>query len=354
MPRTRYKGCLLAAFLVLLSTSCTPTEAETGDVAVSEKVRSVTLSARRPVDAATLDDIAALGATHVAIIPFGYQTSHDDPQLRFDPDTRWFTESDEGIRTLAAQSRDRGIGTILKPHIWIGRSSGSGLSRDRIDFSDESGWLEWEAAYRAFILHYARLATEVGSDVFVVGTELASAARQRPDFWHGLVRDVRKVFPGSITYAANWYEEYEDVSFWRVLDFIGVQGYFPVHNGANPSNEQLAAGWKKHRRSLRNLSRDTQRPLLFTEIGYRSVATAAKEPWTWANRDDVGKQLPDPALQARLYQAFFESLWDEPWFGGAVLWRWHAGPDLVRPIRDIDFTPQNKPSEAIIRQWFSR
>ena len=83
---------------------------------------------------------------------------------------------------------------------------------------------------------------------------------------------------------------------------------------------------------------------------YRSAPHAAEKPWLWPERTEVGSLKPDDALQARLYEAFFQSFWNEPWFAGALIWKWY--PEANRPMHAIDFTPQGKPAEAVLRRWF--
>lgn len=315
------------------------------------RIQSVTLDVRRAPAPAVLVGLREMGLTHVTLVQFGWQAGHDRPEIRMHTDARWFSESDQGIRSLARQADSLGLKIILKPHLWMGRNNGGGQTRADIGFETEDAWAQWEAQYHAFMMHYAYLAQDVGAAMLVVGTELATAARARPAFWRGLIADVRAVYGGALTYAANWWEEYEDVAFWDALDYIGVQGYFELSKADDPSLAMLREGWKPYKETMRRLSERTGRPVLFTEIGYRNVPFAAAQPWRWPARDDANTVQPDDALQARLYQAFFESLWHEPWFAGAILWKWH--PDAGERRR-LDFSPQNKPAEQVIARWFSR
>jgi hypothetical protein len=38
-----------------------------------------------------------------------------------------------------------------------------------------------------------------------------------------------------------------------------------------------------------------------------------------------------------------------PWFAGAIIWKWHPAHSSDRPTA---FTPQGKPAEAVLQQWF--
>ena len=316
------------------------------DSAHARRIRAVTLDARRAPAPSVLDTLRGLGASHLTVVPFGFMPESSEPVIEMNTNARWYSESDAGIRTLAQQARRRGLDLILKPHLWVGHYSSESAWRDEIGFDTEAAWRTWETQYRRFLLHYARLAEETGADVLVVGTELARAVRERPAFWRRLIASVRGVYGGRLTYAANWYEEYEAVSFWDALDYVGVQAYFPLSDEKNPPAGALHAGWQAHCEALRRLSEKTGRPILFTEIGYRNVGYAAAEPWRWPERGT--EPAADEALQARLYAAFFDRVWSEPWLAGAVVWKWHAGKDR----RITGFTPQGKPAADVLRRGF--
>jgi hypothetical protein len=312
----------------------------------------MTFSSRRPPEPGTLEQLKNLGVSHVTLIPFGYQETFDSPAIRFDPDRRWFSESDSGITDLARRARALGMGTILKPHIWVGHYSIDGQQRNQIGFASESDWYDWEKEYRRFIFYYADLASRIDAEIFVVGTELATAAVQRPEYWRNLVTDIRDRYRGQLTYAANWYREYSDIAFWPDLDFVGVQAYFPLSDTPEVSESDLRLGWTPHIEALAAISRDTGKPIFFTEIGYRSVRESPVEPWRWASRQEVHLTRPDTAVQTALYRAFFTQVWRKPWFAGASFWRWHTESESVGPLRDIDFTPQHKPALDVLRDGF--
>ena len=316
----------------------------------SARYWSMTFDARRPHEPEDLDRLAALGTTHLTLIPFGFQEHIDTPAIRMNTDARWYSESDDGIRQISLEAEERGMGLILKPHVWIGRYDAGGQTRADLGFESEDDWTSWEADYRRFMLHYATLAQEVGADVLVVGTELARAARERPAFWRALIADVRARYDGKLTYAGNWHDEYADVPFWDALDYIGVQAYFPLTNSPGPpAVREAVAGWDRHAEALHDLAMEMDRPVLFTEIGYRSVSYAGQRPWAWPQRDEPVP--PDEAAQAALYQAFFERFAEVPWFAGAVFWKWHPAAEGDRPLA---FTPQGKAAEDVLRSGFQR
>ena len=327
--------------------SSAPSEARPASLSETVRVQGVTLDARQPPPPTLLPEIAALGATHIAVVPFAFQRRTDDPHLRTNYDADWYTEGDRGIRALARQADSLGLRLVLKPQVWIGSHDPEQWSAN-IGFETEADWTEWEAGYRDFALHYARLSAEIDAPLLVIGTELARAVREREAFWRSLIAEIRTVYDGELTYAANWYEDFEHVPFWDALDAIGIQAYFPLTDAPAPTVTDLRTGWDRHERAIEAVYQRTGKPVLFTEVGYRDVPHAAARPWEWPSRQEPTLK-PDEALQARLYEAFFEEVWPEPWMAGAILWKWHPPSDRSRVG---DFTPQGKLAEAVIRKGF--
>lgn len=361
-----HKHAMLSLLLPLCSllfvgvpTGCA--DAEGVDVqspAPTGKIKSFTFDAVRQPSEGALEHLRDMGVTHLTLISFGWQAGHDIPEIELHTDARWFSEGDAGIRALAQEVDSLGLALILKPHIWVRMTDeDEGQSRYRIGFDTEEKWQQWEADYRRFMMHYAHLAQEVGAPILVMGTELANPVRTRPDFFRSLIAEIRTVYDGKLTYAANWWEDYEDVTFWDALDYIGVQAYFELSKEDNPTDEMLHAGWATPKATMQRLSEETGKPVLFTEIGYRNVSYAAAQPWRWPARNEAAPQ--DDALQARLYEAFFASLWHEPWFEGVILWKWRPPfDDLKRSQRRregtyLGFSPQDKPAEQVIARWFT-
>ncbi|GAB5521881.1 MAG: hypothetical protein RhofKO_41320 [Rhodothermales bacterium] len=312
------------------------------------RIQGVTLDAVSDPGMEVFVELQALGVTHVTVIPYGF-TPRDGPmELRFNTDARWFTESDAGIRTIDARLDSLGMNLIIKPQLWLGRSGWTG----ELAFDTEEAWQRWEEQYSTWMLHYANLATSVDAAMLVIGTELGAFTQARPDFWRSLITDVRAVYAGPVTYAGNWYGDYDQVTFWDALDYIGVQAYFPLSTDPNPTDEAVQAAWAAHRDALATLSATANRPVLVTELGYRNISYAAAEPWRWPERDETTDDEA-LALQARLYEAAFSTLWDEPWLAGTIIWKWHGGSRHRRAGREsVGFTPQGKPAEAVLAKWY--
>ena len=315
------------------------------------KMRGVCWEAGRKVGGEAFDPLKTLGVDWISETPFGWSASTSAPDVVLAAGglhAFWgmWGETDDGLAETARLARARGIKTLLKPHLWVRGGQWVG----DIDMKSAEDWLRWFAAYEAFILHYAALAERETMDALAIGTELPKASRRAED-WRRIIARVRQVFHGPITYCVNWHEA-EDVAFWGDLDFIGVQAYYPLTPSAHPQPEEIRAAWEPVVARLGALSKRTGKRIVFTEVGYRSLAGGLGEPWKWDTDGTV-----DLDLQRDAYREMFACVWDQPWFGGTFVWKWHPWLGSTEPAvgrAQRDFTPQGKPALDAIRERYTQ
>ena len=203
--------------------------------------------------------------------------------------------------------------------------------------------MQFEADYSSYILEFAKIASEYNVELFCIGTELKNSIEKRPDYWRKLIKEIQKTYSGKLTYAANW-DEYKHIDFWKELDYIGVDAYFPLCN-SNCSETEIKREWTNISKELSKYSNKFKKPILFTEFGYPSANYALSEPW----RSD--KSIADSTQQLLAYKSFFASAWNENWLAGIFVWKWYAAPEQHR-ISEHDFTPQNKPAINVLKDAF--
>jgi len=245
-----------------------------------------------------------------------------------------------------------GLKVFFKPHVWLTDPS-HGNWRSDVFFTDADDWEMWKENYTRFILHYAKLAEATHTEMFCVGTELSRLTVEKPLYWRELIKQVRQVYSGELTYAANWYNEYEKISFWDDLDYIGIQAYFPLSKKMEPSTKKLCKGWRKYLPHLESMHKKYNRKILFTEMGYKSTPDSAIEPWTWLDGKSADELTCSYETQSNCYEAFFKTIWKMDWFAGVHIWQMRNGDPGRSPKLEFDFTPLGKPAEKIIAKGFN-
>lgn len=291
--------------------------------------------------------IIDLNADWVALMPYAF-TSESNPEVTYDNEKQWWGEKSSGIIKSIEYAKEKKIKVLLKPHVWV---RGQGWTGD-FNLDSNEDWEKWERSYTSYIMNHARLADSMNVEAFCVGLEFKNIVKVRPEFWFELIRNVRSIYHGQITYSANW-DNYQNITFWNEVDFIGISAYFPLSQSETPSVEELKTAWKQKRLELLDLSVNYQKPIVFTEYGYRSIDMAAGNQWELENhRRQEG--VPTFEVQNNAYLALFDTFWNEPWFLGGFLWKWY--PDHQKKIdgENTDYTPQKKPVENIVREWYKK
>lgn len=285
-----------------------------------------------------------LNANAVAVMPFAFIRDKNNPQFFFNNERQWYGERVSGVRQSIQLLHQQNLKVMLKPQIWINRGEFTG----DLVLEKEEQWQAFEAAYREYILLYADIAEQEKVELFCIGTELYGFVNARPEFWKKLISELRERYSGKLTYAENW-DKVDQTKIWEDLDFIGVDAYFPISGEISPLNDEIREGWKIHKTMLSTLSRKYNKPMLFTEFGYRNVDYALKEPWN----SDRNTASINHNLQARALEVLIDEFWGENWFSGGFLWKWHHF-EHAGGLENNRFTPQNKPAEAVIRKAYAK
>ncbi|WP_281540558.1 glycoside hydrolase family 113 [Maribacter aestuarii] len=285
----------------------------------------------------------------VAVIPFLYQKDDRTKVINVPEYPERFTRRDSSFIRAINDLHEKGLKVHLKPHLWMNDGWRSNIS---LDNSEE--WDTWFASYRTNMLRYAKIAALTESELFCVGTELRTSIKKQPEKWSALIDEIKEIYNGELTYAANWYDEYEHVTFWDKLDYIGIQAYFPLTKVENPELETIEKGWDKHLLELEQVHEKYGKPILFTEIGYKSDANATIKPWEWASFGGILLQKKSDRTQQLAYEALFNKVWEKPWLAGIYIWEWNNRTTAESAETDLDFSPRFKPAENIIAKGFGK
>ncbi|MDO8736980.1 MAG: hypothetical protein Q7K29_07875 [Thermoleophilia bacterium] len=352
MKRTAATLALLAALISAIL--MTPTGALATDGAISWPIRGFNYPSwwhdeyLDQGSGVSLSRMSASGANWVAIIPSQYMDSVTSDTMAPENGGQGRTASDDAVAKAIDDAHARGLKVMLKPHIDI--SDGS----SRWDIRPRHPGI-WFSNYGRMIAGYANLAETHHVELFSVGTELVTLTDANYyNNWADVISGVRSVYSGPITYAGST-TECDYLSFGGLLDYLGLDVYFPLSDKAEPTLEELMTGWTDYHgyygdanwlAPIEQWQAHWNKPVVFTELGYRSVKYAGLSPWDWSNG------IYDGDNQARAYEAAFRVLGNKPWLAGVFWWDWMPGEDTGGP-GNTDYTIIDKPAEAVVKTWYS-
>jgi len=330
-----------------------------------------------PIKVDMVSKMKDFNANWMAITPEAF-TYHQDLSVQtFHDSGNWYSETYEGSIVTSNLAKEMGLKVMLKPHLTF-LDDLSEFKEPKVDFSNqtefnryvekrkeyinslqrktkgtwrgdfdvinESEWPIWENQHSKFILDCAKIADSLELDMLCIGTELSISAIKRENYWRNLIKQVREIYPGPLTFSANW-NNYSNIKFWDDLDYIGISAYFPLSEVQDASNSQIKQNWQSYFEKIKSLSSKFNKPILFTEYGYPSGPTAAQKPW----RDS--KNFPEfHELQYNLYKVLYNQFWNESWFAGGFIWKWK----YTNTGESTAYSPQGKRAEEIIKQWYKQ
>jgi hypothetical protein len=288
----------------------------------------------------------AMGATWIAVTPFGRvgDLSGMGVDLTFEAA---FDRNRRDVVRAVEMAHARGLHVLLVPHLWVE----TGEWRAEIDPKSDEGWARWAISYGRFVRTWAEVAEATRVEMLSVGVELRSwvTTARAPSFAR-VVRDVRNVYHGLLTYSANW-DDVEQTVILGDLDVVGINAFYPLADSRGASEAQLLQGGRRVREKIHMLAESWGKPVLFTETGYTTRSDPAVRPWEWP---DAMRAVPvDEVAQATAYRALVSPLLDERDFAGFFVWRVYADPDDVSQEAPWGFSPRGKLAESTVCDAFA-
>lgn len=289
-----------------------------------------------------LEHLGGIGVRAVSVMPMASMGAPDQPRMGFMRGGAG-SEHDLGMIEGVRRARARGMSVLYKPHIWVSNNSWPG----DIAMATEADWATWWASYQRFMMHHAILATFAEAEIFAVGTEMGKTLEREAE-WRRLIAGVRRVFPGHLTYAGNWWGDYDRIPFAADLDVVGVDAYFPLSHDADATDADLAAGARQAVARMQAASRQLGKPLLLTEVGFAAQSAA----WIAPHEEGTfGRDAASEEDQRRAYSALLGALGRPDWLAGVYPWKVYSNgvPQGSNPAPDFTFL--GRAAEAVVAAY---
>ncbi|WP_371422681.1 calcium-binding protein [Tardiphaga sp.] len=294
--------------------------------------------------------IASLGSNSIALTTRIWTDSRTGNDVLAVPAK---TESDASLLAGFQNAHAAGLDVVFKPGI----TGLDGTISHSLAPSDVDAFF---ASYKAEIVHLAEIAEQGDVASFAIGNEMSSLSGEAyRSYWTDIISAVRGVYHGEVTYAAAT-DEASKVSFWDQVDTIGINAYPPLTASTTPTVADLVHAWNEvpfnpyYAKAFgyqspvdffHSLALDYGKPVLMTEVGYRSIDGTAINPGGGSS-----KAPADLAEQADAYNAFFQ-VWSAhggSWLKGVEFWQW----DLNNFYSETGYSVMDKPAQDIIDQYF--
>jgi len=244
--------------------------------------------------------------------------------------------SDAEVIEMIDFAKTLGVRVILKPMV----NCVDGTWRAHINFFDkevscEPKWSKWFESYTVFQLHYARIAEKLGCEMVIVGCEMVQTER-KADEWRNLIREVRKVYHGLISYNTDKYQE-EMVSWWDAVDVISSSGYYPIN------------AFDKELKRIYQAILPFNKPFFFAEAGCMSTAGSSLIPNNWDLQGTINLEE-----QKEYYEKMFQHAKEHTWIKGFGIWDWssHLYPKEMAS-KDSKYEVYGKPACEVIRKFYT-
>jgi hypothetical protein len=266
-----------------------------------------------PFPSNPMAEVKAINADWIALIPYAY-TPKDKPILYYNIERQWWGEKVIGILESIRLAKEAKIKILLKPQVYVpGGWTGS------LDYSKDKDWEKWEMDYTKYILEFAQIAEEHKLEMFCIGTEFKISVQKRPEFWKNLIDKIRSIYDGKLVYAANW-DCYQKIPFWKELDYVGIDAYFPLLKDKIPSVKALEKSWDPIVEEMNAFYKRIEIPILFTEFGYMSLEGCAYN--TWELEGNRNQTPMNELAQANALNALLNTFKEQEWWRGGFLWKW--------------------------------
>ncbi|RCW74833.1 glycoside hydrolase family 113 [Saliterribacillus persicus] len=243
--------------------------------------------------------------------------------------------TDEELIEMIDYARSLELKIMIKPTV----NPSDGIWRAHINFFDidvpcEPKWHEWFQSYTDYQLHYAKIAQEKNAEMLIVGCEMVQTERREQE-WRQLIRDVRNVYDGLITYNTDKYQE-GNVAWWDEVDVISSSGYYPLGD------------WDNQLDRIEKIIKPFNKPFFFAEAGCPSREGSSNVPNDWSLNGQIDEQE-----QKQFYLDMFDKTAKRDWVKGFGLWDWKAilYPE-IEADKDSDYAVFGKKAEKVIREFY--
>lgn len=279
-----------------------------------------------------------LGINSVAIVYPLVQLDWQADQVNIDS---IITPDIKALKELIILAQAEDLSVMLRPILDEKTIMSSGHWRGTIVPKNPKVWFD---SYRTLLLSYAELAQKTNVEIFNIGTELNSLQNNKySDEWLRIISEIREVYQGKLIYSFNWdcFREIPRLEFVPMLDYIGIDAYFPLDAPDGASVEDLKEAWQEWMPEIKDVLNN--KPVIITEVGVIPVEGIYRQPYAW--------NMPSGKLNWRVQANYYEATYSV-WKSMSQGVYWWMVEVQENDSGSIGFSPLGTPTEDVLKQMF--
>lgn len=294
----------------------------------------------------SMNNVKSTGANWVSIpIPLFLETTDSsDPKPIYAMlstfDRLDETPVDKEINYAVTLAKNKGLNVMLMPTIEINRPGfiNSNLVGEEFAPYQARRWFQF---YQESLVRIAKLAEENGTDMLCIGHNLKHLSYYERH-WNELIKAVKEVYSGKLTYSASTDMEFLKSGFWGKLDYIGLIADFDIEIAHNTEKDHVIEKMDKLITVADYMKKVWKKDVIIT----RASIHPAHE---LNDRNKVVKI--HHGSQANYYRGILEGIEKVGHIVGVFFGDWIPDPHFGGE-KDVSLSPQNKESELVLREFF--
>lgn len=244
---------------------------------------------------------------------------------------------------------------------------------------DSAWWNSWFDHYRAFVVHYADLASLAGAQAVIIGGDWVTPALPAGTLadgtpsgapadvetrWKNIIAEVRQHFRGNVVFALPYDTGVvvAPVNILKDTDAVYLLWFAKLSDQPNPNKgDMLAEAGRLLDNNISPIQVQVNKPFVIG-LSYPSSTYSATGCipngsggclyWTALSRPnaDIGSVNLDLQQQVDIYDAVFNAINARPWVSGLVSRGYYAPVAL----QDKSASIHGKPAADLVWYWFPR
>lgn len=216
-------------------------------------------------------------------------------------------------------------------------------------------WINlWKEQMKKFYCYCARLCNDSGIDMMTVGTSNFQYAdnndKDSVNTWMKteLIPAIKTISPATKLVSMEYDYNEPKFNWYTEVDYLGINIWKNLELSSTNTVAAIKPKFDIYLDDLKSASTTYQKPFIATQFAYASVDGATNQKSYDTYSSDDGTVTLNKDEQARIYEAFFQSIAERNWFVGILPF----GYSYIDMPATEDVSIRAKPAETVIKTYY--